>query len=99
MIREQFLSVPGIMLEKIDEAIKVTLGELNKISQVHPSSEIANSSKENMIGQIYLGLEDSQSVAQYLANRVLLLYNNRPARGVGGRDRKKTAQQLFRSCQ
>ncbi|PIU86953.1 hypothetical protein COS66_03400 [Candidatus Berkelbacteria bacterium CG06_land_8_20_14_3_00_43_10] len=64
----------GVMLDKTQEAIRVVFNELEKISKTSPSSEELVRSKENMKGQIYLGLEDSQSVAQYLANRIL--YHN-----------------------
>jgi len=63
-----------VMLDKTQEAIRVVFNELEKISKTSPSSEELVRSKENMKGQIYLGLEDSQSVAQYLANRIL--YHN-----------------------
>lgn len=65
----------GVTINKINDSVKVVLKELEKISQTPPSSEELVRSKENMKGQIYLGLEDSRSVAQFLADN--LLYHGR----------------------
>lgn len=65
----------GVMLEKTQEAIKVVAEELQKIAHNKVDAEELKRSQENMKGQIYLGLEDSKSVTQYLANRILYFNN------------------------
>lgn len=61
----------GVVVDKIQDAIQVTLAELDKIINEPISAEELKRSKENIKGRIYLGLEDSQSVVQYLASQSL----------------------------
>jgi predicted Zn-dependent peptidase len=61
----------GVVVSKIEEAIKVTLDELERIMNEPVGDDELKKAKENIKGRVYLGLEDSQSVAQYIANQNL----------------------------
>lgn len=57
----------GVQVEKIDEAIKVILGELKKISETEVGKEELTKVKEYLKGRTTLALEDNQSkLAWYL---------------------------------
>ncbi len=84
----------GVVVTKIEDAIKVTLEELKKIAENPISPEELKRSKENIKGRIYLGLEDSQSVAQYLANNWLYLGKIKQPEETVAEIEKITAKQI-----
>lgn len=63
----------GVNLSKIDEAIKVILGEITRIKTQPIDTDELQRAKENLKGRLYLSLEESFNVAEYLANEELLL--------------------------
>lgn len=62
----------GVDTQKIDEALKVSLGELARLKTEPVSEKELDKTKENLKGNIYLSLEDSLSVAEFLADQWLL---------------------------
>jgi len=59
----------GIDIKRIDLAIKVILEEFRKIRDDKINDWELQKGKENLKGRIYLGLEDSMSVAMFLAEQ------------------------------
>jgi len=59
----------GVDINKIDVAIKLILDEFNKMKKTTVTDEELNRSKENLKGHLYLGLEESMAVAQFLAEQ------------------------------
>jgi predicted Zn-dependent peptidase len=62
----------GLDKNRIDEALKVIIEEISKLKNQKISDEEINKSKENIKGGFYLGLEDSFSIAEFLAEQELL---------------------------
>ena len=62
----------GVQVAKIDEAIQVILNEFRRLTTTPVSAEELDRAKKNLRGSLYLGLEDSMSVADYLAEQALL---------------------------
>lgn len=65
----------GVKTAKLAEAIKVSLGELEKLAAKDVSKEELKDAKDNSRGRIALGLEESFAVAQWIADT--LLYHDR----------------------
>jgi predicted Zn-dependent peptidase len=62
----------GVDVNKTAEALKVVLAEMQRLkSDPVPEDELIKA-KENLKGNLYLGLEDSLSVAEFLADQQLL---------------------------
>lgn len=62
----------GVKLAKIDEAIKVALGELAKLTKTPVADRELKKVKEMIKGRLVLGWEDSQQVASDYATELLL---------------------------
>ena len=62
----------GVQVAKIDEAIEVILDEFRRLTTTPVTAEELDRAKKNQRGSLYLGLEDSMSVADYLGERALL---------------------------
>jgi len=67
-----FVAQAGVKLSKIDEAIKVILGEFNTLVQEKISEKEIKKAKEYIKGKLVLGLEDSQEVAAFFGSQELL---------------------------
>jgi len=63
----------GVPVPKIEQAIEVVVKELKKLTNQKVGKDELARSKENIKGRTYLDLEDSLSVAQFLAEQELLL--------------------------
>src|SRR3990167_688204 len=61
----------GVDINRVDLAIKVILEEFQKIKMEKISDWELSKSKENLKGRTYLGLENSMSVAMFLAEQEL----------------------------
>jgi predicted Zn-dependent peptidase len=62
----------GVKLEKIDEAIKIVLGEFNNLVTVSVPAKELRKAKEFLKGNMILALEDSQMVAGRYVSQLLL---------------------------
>lgn len=65
------LAHAGIDLQRIEESIKVILEEFAKMKNKKVKQSELDKAKENLKGRMYLGLEDSVSVASFLADQEL----------------------------
>ncbi|MFA6492826.1 MAG: pitrilysin family protein [Patescibacteria group bacterium] len=63
----------GVDLLRAEEAVKVILEEFNKLKTESISEEELHRAKENLKGRLYLSLEESFSVAEFLADQKLFL--------------------------
>lgn len=61
----------GVDLARIEEAVKVILEEFVKIKTKLVADEELHRAKENLKGRLYLGLEESFAVAEFLAEQEL----------------------------
>lgn len=61
----------GVQVDKIDEAIKVIFDEFRRMRDVPVSAEELDRAKKNLRGGLYLSLEDSESIADYVAEQEL----------------------------
>lgn len=61
----------GVDLGRVPEAIEVILKEFNQLKNKPIAEEELTRAKENLKGKLYLGLEESFSVADFLAEQVL----------------------------
>lgn len=59
----------GVDLKRVDEAIEVILDEFTKIKKQPVTTEELIRAKENLKGRLYLGLEESMNVSQFLAEQ------------------------------
>ncbi len=62
----------GVQVAKIDEAVQVILDEFRRLKDTPVTEEELDRAKKNLRGSLYLGLEDSMSVADYLGEQALL---------------------------
>jgi predicted Zn-dependent peptidase len=62
----------GVDTNRTEEAVKVILSEITKLKTDLVSDEELKRSQENLKGHLYLNLEESMSVASYLAEQELL---------------------------
>lgn len=62
----------GVQVAKIDEAIQVILAEFTRMVESPITDEELDRAKKNLRGGLYLGLEDSMSIADYLGEQELL---------------------------
>lgn len=62
----------GVQVAKIEEAIQVILAEFRRLKDTPVTEEELDRAKKNLRGSLYLGLEDSMSVADYLGEQALL---------------------------
>lgn len=96
------LAYAGVDLKRTNEAIKVILQEFERFKNHQVSAEDLKKAKENLKGRMYLGLEDSMSVAQFLANEEMFWPTiDQPEEiiekimKVQARDVQKLAEELF----
>ncbi len=61
----------GVDINRLDESIKVILDEFKKLKNHPVTAEELKRAKENLKGKLYLGLEESFSVAEFLADQEL----------------------------
>ncbi len=61
----------GVDLARTDEAIKVILEEFTKLKTILVGADELKRAQENLKGKLYLGLEESFSVADFLAEQAL----------------------------
>lgn len=66
-----FVASAGVDINRADEAIKVILDEFNKLKTSAVSDEELMRAKENFKGKMYLSLEESFSVADFIAEQEL----------------------------
>ena len=97
------VSRAGVKTEKVREAIKVTLGEMEKLAAKKVSQKELVKAKEMLKGHLILSLEDSQNVAQRGATQLILEGKVRtPAQAlveidkVTAQDVQSVARDLFR---
>ncbi|MCL5795268.1 MAG: insulinase family protein [Patescibacteria group bacterium] len=62
----------GVDVKRVQEATKVILEEFKKIKADGITLKELNRAKDNLKGRLYIGLEDSLSVAEFLAEQALL---------------------------
>jgi len=63
----------GVNISKAEEAIKIILREISRLKTDLVDPDELGRAKENLKGRLYLSLEESFNVAEYLANEELLL--------------------------
>ncbi len=56
----------GVDISRVEEAVEVILDEFKKLKNIEIEEEEINRGKENLKGRLYLGLEESFAVADYL---------------------------------
>lgn len=61
----------GVDIRRAEEAVKVILEEFNKLKTREISEEELKRARENLKGRLYLGLEESFAVAEFLAEQKL----------------------------
>ena len=61
----------GVDIRRAEEAVKVILAEFNKLKTKAVLAEELKRAQENLKGKLYLGLEESFAVAEYLAEQQL----------------------------
>ena len=66
-----FTASAGVDINRADEAVKVILEEFNKLKTSEVSDEELKRAKENFKGKMYLSLEESFSVADFIAEQEL----------------------------
>ena len=67
-----FVTQAGVDTKRIDDAIKVILGEFSRIREEPIKAEELKKAKENLKGKLILDLEDSRNVAGLFASAELL---------------------------
>jgi len=70
-----FYASAGLDIKRIDDAIKVILDEFYKLKKEKITDGELIHSKENIKGKLYLSLEDSFSIAEFLTEQYLLENN------------------------
>jgi len=61
----------GVDIKRIDEAIKVILAEFTKLKSFGINNEELKRAQENLKGHLYINLEESMDVAEFLAEQEL----------------------------
>lgn len=67
-----FYARAGVIVSKTEEAIQVTLQTIEAMTKRPVTDQELKRAKENLKGQLYLGLENSFAVAEFLAEQELL---------------------------
>lgn len=95
----------GINVSRAKEVVKTLLEECNRLSKVLVPSEELQKAKEHNIGNLYLDLETTDSIAEFYANQEVL--TGRPKnpqelekaiRKVTAKDVMKVAKDIFRDA-
>lgn len=67
-----YLAFAGVQISRLEEAIKVIYNEILKTARFALGGEELERAKNNIEGKMYIGLEDSFSVAEFFAEQELL---------------------------
>lgn len=67
-----YIAYAGVQITRLEEAIKVIYNEILKTAKFALGGEELERAKNNIEGKMYIGLEDSFSVAEFLAEQELL---------------------------
>lgn len=67
-----FVTDAGLRIEDVEEAVKVILGEYNKLKENPPTLDELRRAKDNARGKMVLALEDSFRVASFYTSQELL---------------------------
>lgn len=62
-------ALAGVDVKKVEEAITVILSEFDRMRTIKVTAEELKRAKENLKGHLYLGLEESMSVAEFLVDQ------------------------------
>lgn len=84
----------GVDIRRIEEAIEATLAEIKRIKTENISDEELSRAKENLKGHMYLSLEESMQVADFLAEQELLWGNIKDPDQVAAELEKVTADEI-----
>jgi predicted Zn-dependent peptidase len=85
----------GVTVGKIEEAIKVTLNEFEKMAEGKVSSEEVVRAKEFLLGKVALDLEDSSAMANLIVRRRLLEDKRETVDQIMGHIRKIEKEQVI----
>lgn len=66
-----FFARGGLKADKIDEALQVILEEFHRLAAEPVTDEELERAQKNLRGSLYLGMEDSRAIAEYLAEEEL----------------------------
>ncbi|MCL5410468.1 MAG: insulinase family protein, partial [Patescibacteria group bacterium] len=66
-----FGAAAGVDISRAEEAVKVILEEFNRLKKEEVTFEELQRAKENLKGRMYLSLEESFAVAEFLAEQKL----------------------------
>ena len=86
----------GVTVGKIDEAIKVTLEQFNKMNDGKVSEMEVDRAKEYLVGKMSLDLEDSSVMANMVVRKLLLENKVETADEVMAKIKKVTREQVVR---
>ena len=89
----------GVDLNRIKEAIKVILAEVEKLKTDLITDEELSRARENLKGHLYLNLEESMAVADFLAEQELLWNKIEDPEVVAGRYEKVTREEIRQMAQ
>ena len=84
----------GVDINRAEEAIKVILQEIEKLKTELVSDEELKRSKENLKGHLYLSLEESMAVANFLAEQELLWNEIEDPEVIAGKYEKVTKEEI-----
>ncbi|MBI4175460.1 insulinase family protein [Candidatus Berkelbacteria bacterium] len=70
-----FVARAGVQVDKIDDAIQVILDQFRSLARSPVTEEELDRAQKNLRGGLYLNLEDSMAIADFLADQELLLGN------------------------
>lgn len=94
----------GVDIKRVEEAIEVVLSEFSKIKNKLITDEELKRAKENLKGRLYLGLEESMSVAEFLAEQEMFWGKiddpdqvNAEVQRVSKEEVQKLAKEIFQS--
>lgn len=86
----------GVDLKKIDEAVRVIVSEFQKIAVSSFSSHDLAIAKDNLVGELYLGLEDSLSVASFVGEQALFWKKIDQPEDIAAKIQKVTASDIIK---
>jgi predicted Zn-dependent peptidase len=89
-----FAAGAGVDLARAEDAVKVILEEFGKLKNTAVTSEELKRAKENLKGKLYLGLEESFAVADFLAEQELFWHKMEDAEKMVADYEKVTAEDI-----